>query len=36
MERMIVYPVLFWGIGFGAYLMAVPPPGAEAEGNTAA
>ncbi len=24
MERMIAFPVLFWGIGFGAYLMATP------------
>ncbi len=24
MERMIAYPVLFWGIAFGAYLMASP------------
>ncbi len=23
MERMIVYPVLLWAIGFGAYLMAI-------------
>ncbi len=24
MERMIVYPILFWGIAFGGYLMASP------------
>ena len=23
MERMVVYPVLLWGIGFGGYLMAI-------------
>lgn len=33
MERMIVYPVLLWGIAFGGYLMALPAttgPGAGA------
>jgi len=24
MERMIAYPVLMWGAGFGGYLMAYP------------
>jgi hypothetical protein len=24
MERMIVYPILMWGAGFGGYLM-IPP-----------
>lgn len=28
MERMIVYPDLFWGLGFGAYLMGRAPKGA--------
>jgi hypothetical protein len=23
MERMVVYPVLLWSIGFGGYLMAI-------------
>lgn len=27
MERMIVYPVLFWALGFGGYLMSRPAPG---------
>lgn len=26
MERMIAYPVLFWEIAFGGYLMSVPEP----------
>lgn len=30
MERMIVWPILVWGLGFGGYLLAMPPssPGA--------
>jgi hypothetical membrane protein len=24
MERMIVYPILMWGVGFGGYLIAYP------------
>lgn len=29
MERMIVYPVLFWAIAFGGYLMATPEAAVE-------
>jgi len=31
MERMIVYPELFWAIGFGTYLMGPAPAGASAD-----
>ena len=27
MERMVAYPILLWGMGFGGYLMAASPPG---------
>ncbi len=30
-ERMIVYPVLLWFVGFGGYLMAIPPKKNNAE-----
>lgn len=35
MERMIAYPVLFWGIGFGAYLMAASEKAEAAAGASA-
>lgn len=31
MERMVVYPVLFWALGFGGYLMGRPPPARAAD-----
>lgn len=32
MERMIVWPILVWGLAFGGYLLAMSPSSAEAPG----